>query len=95
MSMDYPLYEELRRRRHPAAKWWMIGDRLYYLGLLPGGMAFVALPILAVSGFLGFGWTWFWVALITFPCAVVSFLIGSSLKGYVHSVAEREGIKWY
>jgi len=35
MSLDYPFYEELRRRQHPASKWWRIGDILYYVGLLP------------------------------------------------------------
>ena len=39
MSLDFPFYEELRRRKHPGAKWWMLGDRLYYLGLLPAMLA--------------------------------------------------------
>lgn len=34
MSLDFPFFEELRKRRHPAAKWWRLGDGLYYLGLL-------------------------------------------------------------
>ena len=96
MSMDYPLYEELCRRKHPAAKWWLIGDRLYYFGLLPAVMSLVATPVLALSSLLGQNnWTLFWFAVITFPLALTAFFIGSSLKGYAHRVAEREGIKWY
>ena len=28
MSLDYPFYEQLVRRRHRAAWWWLAGDRL-------------------------------------------------------------------
>ena len=94
--MDYPLYEELCRRKHPAAKWWLIGDRLYYLGLLPAGMSLAAIPVIALSSLLGQdNWRLFWLAVITFPIAVVVFFIGSTMKGHAHRVARREGIKWY
>jgi hypothetical protein len=94
--MDYPLYEESCRRKHPAAKWWLIGDWLYYLGLLPAVMSFVAVPFLAVCSLLHqINWRMFWLAVGTFPVAVVVFFVGVSLKGYAHRVAEREGIKWY
>lgn len=96
--MDYPLYEELLRRKHPAAKWWLIGDRLYYLGLIPSCLSLSAVPVMAVAGLLGFGenyWRIFWLAVIAFPIAVVVFLIGGSLKAHAHKAAEREGIKWY
>jgi hypothetical protein len=95
MSMDYPLYEELRRRKHPAAKWWMIGDKLYYLGLLPAAMSVATAPVLALDRLLGGQyWRLLWPLLVIFPFAVAVFFIGSLLKGYVHRVAEREGIKW-
>lgn len=94
--MDYPLYEELCRRKHPASKWWLIGDRLYYIGLLPAGMSLVAIPVVALFSLIGQdNWNVFWLAVVTFPIALAVFFIGSSLKGYVHRVAEREEIKWY
>ena len=39
MSLDYPMYEEMRRRGSRAAPFWLIGDRLYYAGLLGGIVA--------------------------------------------------------
>lgn len=34
MSLDYPDYEEIKRRRkHLLAFAWMVGDRLHYLGV--------------------------------------------------------------
>jgi hypothetical protein len=44
MSLDYPFYDELRRSQHLAAKWWLWGDILYYLGLLPA--VILAIPAL-------------------------------------------------
>ena len=55
MSLDYPYYEELCRRKHRAAWWWLVGDWLYYLGLLPGMLALPTAGILFVSWLLGVG----------------------------------------
>lgn len=55
MSLDYPYYEELCRRKHRAAWWWLVGDRLYYLGLLPGVLALPAAGVLFVAWLLGLG----------------------------------------
>lgn len=92
MSLDYPYYQELCRRKHRAAWWWLVGDRLYYLGLLP---AMLAVPGVALSvgvGLLGFGWHWLVIAAITFVIGAVLSFAGSSLKRQAYVLAERDGI---
>jgi len=32
-SLDYPLYEKMKRKSPRASKYWMMGDRLYHAGL--------------------------------------------------------------
>jgi hypothetical protein len=32
-SLDYPLYEKMKRKSPKASKYWIIGDRLYHAGL--------------------------------------------------------------
>ena len=92
MSLDYPFYEELRRREHRAARWWLIADRLYYLGLLPAILSFAGAGVAVIIGLLGFGWHWLWVALGTFVGGAVVFFVGASLKGHAYTLAERDGI---
>lgn len=93
--MDYPLYEELRRRKHPAAKWWLVGDRLYYLGLIPGMMAIAAVPVAVLASLIR-EWPWavVWMCLVAFALAVPTFLVGAALKDYSYRAAERDGITW-
>ena len=96
MSLDYPFYEELVRRRHPAAKWWLVGDRLYYLGLLP--------TLAAFSGLLpSLGYIWLVDrnrgGVLFVLCAVVLlvgplvWLLGAHLKEVAYRMAERDGIR--
>lgn len=95
MSLDYPYYEELCRRKHRAAWWWLVGDRLYYLGLLPGVLALPAAGVLFVAWLLGLGEHYLAVAglaAVTFPVAAVVFVVGSSLKRHAYTLAERDGI---
>jgi hypothetical protein len=94
MSLDYPFYEELRRLKHRGARWWLIGDRLYYLGLLPAMLALpsAAICLLAVAMELEWGWPCFWLSLGAFPVGVVVWFIGASLKGHAYRLAERDGI---
>jgi hypothetical protein len=95
VSLDYPYYEELCRRNHPAAWWWLIGDRLYYLGLLP---AMVALPFAGiglVAWLLGLGERYLVIAVlaaVAFPVGAVVCFIGSWLKRHAYRLAERDGI---
>jgi hypothetical protein len=92
VSLDYPYYEELCRRGHRAALWWLVGDRLYYLGLLPAMLAVPGAAVGLGAGLLGFGWHWLAVAAITFPVGAAVFVVGSSLKGHAYILAERDGI---
>ena len=32
-SLDYPLYEKMKRKSPRASKYWMVGDQLYHAGL--------------------------------------------------------------
>ena len=44
-SLDYPLYEKMKRRAPQAAVYWVAGDRLYHLGLLS---TMLSIPLLFV-----------------------------------------------
>jgi hypothetical protein len=95
VSLDYPYYEELCRRKHRAAWWWLVGDRLYYLGLLPGMLALPTAAMLYVAWVLGLGDQYLEVAgfaAVTFPVAVVVFVVGSWFKRHAYTLAERDGI---
>ncbi|OWK35783.1 hypothetical protein [Fimbriiglobus ruber] len=92
MSLDYPYYEELCRRKHRAAWWWRIGDTLYYLGLLPAMFAIPGAGFAFVAGLSGFGWHWLLLSAIAFGGGAVVFVVGSSLKGHAYRLAERDGI---
>jgi hypothetical protein len=92
VSLDYPFYEQLVRRRHRAARWWLVGDRLYYLGLIPALAAFAGIVAAIVAGLLGFGWGWLGVAAVCFVAGAVVFVIGGSLKGHAYELARRDAI---
>jgi hypothetical protein len=93
MSLDYPFYEELRRRRHKAAKWWLIGDCLYYLGLLPAMLALPMSVLLCIlCPILGWSWRYPVVAFGCFLGFAVVFLIGAELKRYSYILAGKDGI---
>ena len=93
MSLDYPFYEELCRRKHRAAWWWLIGDRLYYLGLLPAMMSVAGAVCGVLVGLFGRGWIWLLIAVCTFAPGLIVFFIGASLKAHSYDLAERDGIK--
>ena len=80
MSLDYPYYEELCRRKHRAAWWWLVGDRLYYLGLLPAMLAVPGAGVAILAGLLGFGWHWLLAAVFVFPVGVVVFVVGGKVN---------------
>jgi len=93
LSLDYPFYKELKRRSHPAARWWRLGDTLYYVGLLPGMLALFTLPISLLGAVLGHvswptvGWT-----LLVLLGGVAVFIAGALLKGRSYRLAQRDGI---
>ncbi len=76
MSLDYPFYQELRKRRHPAAKWWIVGDRLYYIGLLGCVVSFFLIPFFRwrAAGGLGLAWAVFFVGA---RCKYRSWVMGA------------------
>lgn len=95
MLLDYPYYEELCRLKHRAAYWWLIGDRLYYLGLLPAILAISGGPIALAAWLLGLGPQWLTaagVAAVTLPAGAVLLVVGSTLKRHAYTLAERDGI---
>jgi hypothetical protein len=78
--------------RQRAARWWLVGDRLYYLGLVPARLGVAGGVAGALAGLLGFGWGWVGVAAVTFVAGAVVFATGSSLKGHAYELAPRDGI---
>ena len=44
-SLDYPLYEKMRKRAPQAAVFWMAGDRLFHLGLF---LTMISIPLIFV-----------------------------------------------
>ncbi len=93
MSLDMPFYEELRRRGHRAARSWLIGDCLYYIGLLMAMLAVAAGAISIVLAIVG-GARWLYVlyAIALFVAGVAVFVAGSLLKGRSYRLAAQDGI---
>jgi hypothetical protein len=98
VSLDYPLFEEMKRQGSKAAKWWCIGDILYYVGLVGGFIwLLVAIGNLIYSAFDGnlilqsFLLIIVRSFLILFGFILVFFL-GSYLKKISYQIAVREGI---
>jgi hypothetical protein len=42
-SLDYPLYEKMKRKSPKASRYWIVGDRLYHAGLF---LTMMCLPAL-------------------------------------------------
>jgi hypothetical protein len=92
VSLDYPFYEELVRRGHRAAWWWLVGDRLYYLGLLPALLAVPGTGVALLAGLFDFGWGWLVAGAVTFVVGAAVFVAGAYLKQHAYVLAERDGI---
>jgi hypothetical protein len=92
MSLDYPFYEELRRLKHRGAKWWIIGDRLYYLGLLPAITAIPGAGVGLIYLLMGRGWGCLIAWAAVFAVGTLVFFVGASLKSHAYRLAERDGI---
>jgi hypothetical protein len=71
MSLDYPFYERPRDAGHPAARWWRVGDVLYYLGIL---VALLGTPCWLVP-------VAFWTTLLrsALPGALLTLISGVAL----------------
>jgi hypothetical protein len=91
VSLDYPFYQELQRQRHPAAKWWRVGDALYYLGLLPSLVLAIPAVIALVRLPFGFAQWQGWV-LVLFVVSAAIFLLGTRLKLKAWAMSAKDGI---
>lgn len=80
MSLDYPNYEKMKRECPDAARYWRIGDALYYIGLLP------AVVTLALAGLLRSG-----TLLITSACGAAVWVAGMYVKGRAYRRARKAG----
>ena len=89
MSLDYPLYEEMLRRKSGAAIWWRVGDFLYYLGLLT---AMFAIPVGVGHAVLSNSAIIFLWYLLAFVSGVIVFFVGTIFKGRSYLLAKRDGI---
>jgi len=88
MSLDYPLYEEMKRRGSSARYFWRYGDWLYYFGLLVA----IIWPLASSTAVrLGAHISFFKVILI-WLVFVALFFIGGSLKKVSYTIAKRDGI---
>ncbi len=92
MSLDYPYYEELKRRGHPAARWWVIGDGLYFLSLLMGAIGAGGSVAALVVGLTGWGWDWVLVGVGLLVAAAFVFVFGMTCKGHAYDIGGRDGI---
>lgn len=80
MSLDYPFYQELRRRRHAGANWWIVGDRLYFIGLLAAVISLVVTP-------------WFGIRAIAASAAgMATFFVGACCKRHSYLLGAKDGI---
>jgi hypothetical protein len=80
MSLDFANFEKMKEECPQAARYWRVGDRIYYLGLLVGVISIPALVYLpSVS-----------LALVALGSAI-AFLSGIVLKNIAYAIAERAG----
>lgn len=100
MSLDYPFYQELKKRRHPGARWWLAGDVIYYFGLLLGLFGIPSVLVYSLIYRLeesrwpifGSGWkTLLWLS-IGLACSVAVFVGGALLKRKSYIMAHKDGI---
>ena len=89
-SRDYPLFEKMKKRAPRAAAWWIVGDRLYHLGLL---MTMICIPALFYA-FLQIESAGDWIAwlVIALVASVGIFGLGIYCKGKSYRIAMEAGI---
>ncbi len=94
MSMDYPDYEIIRTKSKRLAFVWMLGDRLYYIGLL--GTLFIIIATLVSSLFTRLKGSQVgpnllnYVVFYMFVVCIISFFVAPFIKRYARVKA---GIK--
>lgn len=90
MSLDYPLYVELRKISRAAGIFWRVGDSAYYLGIILSFIwPFIVLFYLRKSDET-------WISIVTaVGVGLVAFVIlavfGAFLKGISYRIVEKRG----
>jgi hypothetical protein len=92
MALDLPFLQELRRRNHPAAKWFSLGDRIFYLGLLPGIMAVPCTVMGLLGGLMGYGWLGLIVSVGIIIAGCILVPLGMAIKKSARNKAAKDGI---
>jgi hypothetical protein len=93
MSLDYPLYEEMVRRKSRGRWFWRMGDYLYYIGLLTLCGSPVLYLIFTGSKAAGLGTpNPHLVAGVAGLLGICVFMLGGFLKGISYTIAKKEGI---
>lgn len=89
-SRDYPLYEKMKKRSPRAAVWWIVGDRLYHLGL---PMTMLCVPaFFLVYTQMGAGSEWIGWLVIALVLSIGLFALGIYCKGKSYRIAMQAGI---
>jgi hypothetical protein len=89
---DLSFHERLKRRSHPAARWWRFGDVFYYVGLLVALLCAPAAALAVIAGREGLGWWWLAGAVAAFIASVGASCVGMSIKDRAYRMARRDGI---
>jgi len=93
MSLDYPFYEELKRRKHRTAKWWLLGDLLYYLGLILGLVSILSIINFTLKLLTNeFSWRPVLYLFLFLILCILVFYTGAYLKGISYQMAKKDGI---
>jgi hypothetical protein len=88
-SLDYPLYEKMKKKSPRAAKYWMRGDRLYHAGLF---LTMLCLPaVFYVYTQMGSGGMFIWVVGVLLV-SIGIFAAGIYLKRESYKLAIKAGI---
>ena len=88
-SLDYPLYEKMKRKSPRAAKYWMMGDRLYHAGLF---LTMLCLPaVFYVYTQMESSGMFIWMMGVLFV-SIGIFAVGIYLKRESYKLAIKAGI---
>ncbi|MDI9570988.1 MAG: hypothetical protein QM278_09770 [Pseudomonadota bacterium] len=88
-SLDYPLFETMRKKAPRAARYWLLGDRLFQVGLL---LTIMFLP-LAFYAYTQWGSGWFLIGVgVGLACSLCLLAAGVYYKRESYRLAIQAGI---
>jgi len=90
VSRDFPLYEVMRKRSPQAARWWIVGDRLYHVGLLMTMLCIPALFFAYTETTIAGEWIGWLVSALILSLGL--FGLGIYCKGRSYRIALTAGI---